>query len=157
MSWVLFTVLNVINFYNSNQQKPIPLLLPQPNLFIVSNKPTVLIVEDNLDLAEATRHFLEIKRFRVLISDGKDIQQILKEDKPDIIILDIFLGALNGREICRELKQNEQTKSIPVIMLSAHDKLSKAYDDDCADGYIMKPFALAELLEEIQLLIKMPV
>ena len=157
MSWVLFTVLNVINFYNSNQQKPIPLLLSQPNLFIVSNKPTVLIVEDNLDLAEATRHFLEIKRFRVLISDGKDIQQILKEDKPDIIILDIFLGALNGREICRELKQNEQTKSIPVIMLSAHDKLSKAYDDDCADGYIMKPFALAELLEEIQLLIKMPV
>ncbi len=122
----------------------------------MSNKPTVLIVEDNLDLAEATRHFLEIKRYRVLISDGKDIQQILVEDKPDLIILDISLGALNGREICRELKQNEQTKTIPVIMLSAHDKLSKAYDDDCADGYIMKPFALAELLSEIQLLIKMP-
>lgn len=122
----------------------------------MSNKLTVLIVEDNLDLAEATRHFLEIKRYRVLISDGKDIQQILAEDKPDLIILDISLGALNGREICRELKLNEQTKTIPVIMLSAHDKLSKAYDDDCADGYIMKPFALAELLSEIQLLIKMP-
>ena len=117
------------------------------------NKPTVLIVEDNLDLAEATRHFLEIKRFKVLISDGKNIQQLLEEHKPDIIILDIFLGALDGREICRELKQNEQTKTIPVSMLSAHDKLSKAYDDNCADGYIMKPFALAELLEEIQLLI----
>ena len=122
----------------------------------MTNKPTVLIVEDNLDLADATKHFLEIKRFRVLISDGRNIQQLLQTDKPDIIILDIFLGGLDGREICRELKQNESTRSIPVIMLSAHDRLSKAYDDNCADGYIMKPFALAELLSEIQLLIKVP-
>jgi DNA-binding response OmpR family regulator len=122
----------------------------------VDDKPTVLIVEDNLDLAAATKRFLEIKRFRVLISDGKNLQDILSTGKPDIIILDIFLGALDGREICRELKENEDTKSIPVIMLSAHDRLSKAYDDNCADGYIMKPFALAELLGEIQLLIKVP-
>ena len=120
------------------------------------NKPTVLIVEDNLDLAEATRHFLEMKRFRVLISNGADLKQILADDRPDLIILDISLGALDGRELCRELKQDEQTKAIPVIMLSAHERLSKAYDDNVADGYIMKPFALAELLQEIQLLIKMP-
>jgi DNA-binding response OmpR family regulator len=122
----------------------------------VNNKPTVLIVEDNLDLAEATRHFLEIKRFKVLISDGKDVQQVIALNKPDIIILDISLGPLDGREICRELKQKEETKGIPVIMLSAHERLTKAYDDNCADGYIMKPFALAELLEEIQLLITLP-
>ena len=122
----------------------------------MGNKPTVLIVEDNLDLAEATRHFLEIKRFRVLISDGRDLKEVIEENKPDIIILDISLGQFDGREICRELKQNEQTKAIPIIMLSAHERLSKAYEDDCADGYIMKPFALAELLEEIKLLIKLP-
>ncbi len=122
----------------------------------MTNKPTVLIVEDNFDLAEATRHFLEIKRFKVLISDGKNILELLEQQRPDIIILDIFLGALDGREICRQLKQNEQTKTIPVIMLSAHDKLSKAYDDNRADGYVMKPFALAELLDEIQVHIKMP-
>lgn len=122
----------------------------------MNNKPTVLIVEDNIDLAEATRHFLEIKRFKVLISDGRDLQQVLTDNRPDIIILDISLGPLDGREICRELKRNEETKTIPVIMLSAHERLSKAYDDNCADGYIMKPFALAELLEEIQLLIKLP-
>ena len=122
----------------------------------MANKPTVLIVEDNLDLAEATKRFLEIKRFKVLTSDGKNLTQILEENRPDIIILDIFLGVLDGREICRELKLHEETKTIPIIMLSAHDKLSKAYDDNCADGYIMKPFALTELLEEIQLLIKMP-
>lgn len=122
----------------------------------MDNKPTVLIVEDNLDLAEATRHFLEIKRFRVLISDGKDLKEIIEQNKPDIIILDISLGQFDGREICRELKQNEEMKTIPIIMLSAHERLSKAYEDDCADGYIMKPFALAELLEEIKLLIKLP-
>lgn len=119
-------------------------------------KPTVLIVEDNLDLAEATRRFLEIKRFKVVISDGRNLEHIIKENKPDIIILDISLGALDGRELCREIKQNEETRSIPVIMLSAHERLSKAYEDECADGYIMKPFALAELLQEIQLLIKIP-
>jgi len=122
----------------------------------VNDKPTVLIVEDNVDLADATRRYLEIKRFKVLISNGKDLQQILSEHHPDIIILDIFLGALNGRDICKSLKENELTKTIPVIMLSAHEKLSKAYDDNCADGYIMKPFALDELLEEIQSLIKLP-
>lgn len=119
-------------------------------------KPTVLIVEDNIDLAEATRRFLEIKRFNVFISDGKNLNEIIKEKKPDLIILDIFLGALDGRVLCKRLKLDENTKAIPVIMLSAHDKLSKAYDDNCADGYIMKPFALAELLAEIQLLIKIP-
>ena len=120
------------------------------------DKPTVLIVEDNADLADATKHFLEIKRFRVLLSDGKDLYNILQVDKPDIIVLDISLGPLDGREICRELKRNEKTMSIPVIMLSAHERLSKAYDDNCADGYIMKPFALAELLGEIQSLIDIP-
>ena len=122
----------------------------------MQGKPTVLIVEDNVDLAEATKHFLEIKRFRVLISDGKDLYQILEQNTPDIIIMDIALGALNGREICKNLKQDDATKTIPVIMLSAHERLSKAYDDNCADGYIMKPFALTELLEEIQTLIKIP-
>ncbi|HEV8079659.1 MAG TPA: response regulator [Chitinophagaceae bacterium] len=122
----------------------------------MNDKPTVLIVEDNVDLADATRRYLEIKRFKVLISNGTDLQQILSEHQPDIIILDIFLGSLNGRDICKSLKENEQTKTIPVIMLSAHEKLSKAYDDNCADGYIMKPFALDELLEEIQSLIKLP-
>lgn len=119
-------------------------------------KPTVLIVEDNIDLAEATRRFLEIKRFSVFISNGKNLDDIIEQQKPDLIILDIFLGALDGRLLCKRLKQDENTKAIPVIMLSAHDKLSKAYDDNCADGYIMKPFALAELLSEIQLLIKLP-
>jgi two-component system alkaline phosphatase synthesis response regulator PhoP len=122
----------------------------------LNNKPTVLIVEDNLDLAEATKHFLEIKRFNVVISNGIDLQQVIEEQQPNIIILDIYLGALDGRVICKELKQNERTKAIPVIMLSAHERLSKAYDDDCADGYIMKPFALTELLSEIQLLIRRP-
>lgn len=122
----------------------------------MNNKPTVLIVEDNLDLAEATRHFLEMKRFRVLISDGGDVDQLLVSDRPDIIILDISLGPLDGRKICRDMKQNEETKTIPVIMLSAHERLSMAYDDDCADGYVMKPFALAELLGEIELLLKIP-
>ena len=122
----------------------------------MNSKPTVLIVDDNLDLAYATKHFLEIKRYNVLISNGKDLQQILNENKIDLIILDIFLGSLDGRVICREIKQDEKTKAIPVIMLSAHDKLSKAYDDNCADGYIMKPFALIELLQEIQVLIKVP-
>lgn len=120
------------------------------------DKPTVLIVEDNFDLAEATKHFLEIKRFSVLISDGEDLKEILEHTIPDIIILDISLGALDGREICRNLKKEETTKKIPVIMLSAHERLSKAYDDNCADGYIMKPFALTELLEEIQILINRP-
>lgn len=122
----------------------------------MTNKPVVLIVEDNFDLAEATRHFLEMKRFKVVISDGKNLEEILQSYTPDIVIMDIMLGGLDGRELCKKLKADERTKNIPVIMLSAHERLSKAYEDECADGYVMKPFALAELLQEIQLLIKLP-
>lgn len=122
----------------------------------VTEKPLVLIVEDNVDLAEATKHFLEMKRFKVVTSDGTNLMELIDNIKPNVIILDIFLGALDGRELCKQIKQKDTTKTIPVIMLSAHDKLSKAYDDDCADGYVMKPFALNELLQEIQLLIKLP-
>ena len=110
-------------------------------------------MEDNADLAEAASRFLEMKRFRVLLRNGTDVQNILLNDRPDIIILDIALGGLDGRDICRNIKQDEKTRNIPVIMLSAHERLSKAYDDNFADGYIMKPFALAELLAEIQTLL----
>ena len=117
---------------------------------MVNTKTTVLIVEDNLDLAEAARRFLEIKRFRVLISNGDNLKELVSSETPDIIIMDISLGALDGRVLCKNLKQGEKTKNIPIVMLSAHDRLSKAYEDHCADAYVMKPFALDELVETIQ-------
>ena len=53
----------------------------------MNTKPLVLIVEDNFDLAEAARRYLQIKRYNVLISDGKDLSQILLAQRPDIIII----------------------------------------------------------------------
>ena len=119
----------------------------------MNTKPLVLIVEDNFDLAEAARRYLQIKRYDVLISDGKDLSQILLAQRPDIIIMDISLGGLDGRELCKNVKKDDNTKAIPVIMLSAHERLSKAYEDHCADAYVMKPFALDELLETIESLL----
>ncbi len=119
----------------------------------MNTKPLILIVEDNFDLAEAAGKFLQIKRYSVLISDGRNLSQILIEQRPDLIIMDISLGGLDGRELCKNVKKDESTKSIPVIMLSAHERLSKAYEDHCADAYVMKPFALDELLETIESLL----
>ena len=123
------------------------------NYKTMDNRRRVLIVEDNFDLAEAARRFLELKRYKVIISDGGNLAEILVTQKPDIIIMDISLGALDGRELCKNVKKDEHTKSIPVIMLSAHERLSKAYGDHCADAYVMKPFALAELLQTIESLL----
>ena len=116
----------------------------------MTNKPTALIVEDNLDLAESTRRFLEIKRFSVLISDGKNVKEIIEENKPDIIILDIFLGQFDGREICRRLKETKLTKNIPVVFLSANSRINEITEEYNARDFIAKPFEMDYLLSKIR-------
>jgi DNA-binding response OmpR family regulator len=78
--------------------------------------------------------------------NGDEVLIKTKTFKPDLIIMDIFLSGTNGKDICRNLKNENKTKSIPIILISAHSQIKKIVKDCGANGFINKPFEAEDLL-----------
>lgn len=115
-------------------------------------KSTILIIDDNIINRHICEDVLEDGNYAVLqAEDGDSGIQIALTHKPDLILLDIFMPDKDGFEICNELKQNELTKDIPVIFLSAYsdnEGIIKGFEHGGVD-YITKPFNHAELLMRV--------
>ncbi len=86
---------------------------------------------------------------------GEDALEAIKDEIPDLIILDLILGGISGIEVCKIIKQNEATKHIPIIMLTA---TSNTLQDEVyaagADSLMSKPFEIAFLLNETRKLLR---
>jgi DNA-binding response OmpR family regulator len=111
-------------------------------------KANVLLVEDDPIQAEATKEILEKAGYTVeCTTDGISAIKQVKANKPDIILLDVILPGLDGYEVCRWLKLEEQTKGIPVIMLTVKTELSDKISGlhIGADDYLPKPYNELEL------------
>ena len=111
-------------------------------------KANVLLVEDDPIQAEATKEILEKAGYNVeCTTDGISAIRQVKANKPDIILLDVILPGLDGYEVCRWLKLEEQTKGIPVIMLTVKTELSDKISGlhIGADDYLPKPYNELEL------------
>jgi DNA-binding response OmpR family regulator len=116
----------------------------------------ILLVDDSSDILDAMRYILEEEGYIVRTVMGrKSLMKELGRFTPDIIILDILLSGDNGKEICKELKANENTKHIPVILMSASPRLLKDHEECGADDTIAKPFHLKELSEKIRSALKL--
>jgi DNA-binding response OmpR family regulator len=106
----------------------------------------LLIVDDNEDIVEILQISFEARGYEVIkLYSGQNFIENVKQDLPDLILLDIFLGGINGIDLCRELKANESLKDIPVIMLSAHGKKDDVLKESQADNFIPKPFDIYQL------------
>ena len=117
----------------------------------------ILLVEDDKSLQKLIIYNFQKEGFKIdSISDGDEALYKIREKEPDLILLDWMLPNTSGIEIIRQLKNNENTMSIPVIMLTAKseepDKL-RAFEIG-ADDYITKPFSTAELLARTRALLK---
>lgn len=116
----------------------------------------ILVVEDNPDMRKILSIRLEINNYSVITAeDGEEALLKTKKEKPDIIILDLMIPKINGFEVCRMLKFDDDYKDIPVIILSALDQQQdreKAVKNG-ADAYFIKPFDLELLLGKIKSLI----
>ncbi|MEL0010832.1 MAG: response regulator transcription factor [Bacteroidota bacterium] len=118
---------------------------------MTNKKVKILLVEDEPSLIFTLRDTLESEGYEVIVSeDGEHTVALVKEHKPDIMILDIMLPGKNGYEICQEIRSLKFT--FPIIMLTAKDQeLDKVKGLDIgADDYITKPFGVKELLARIQ-------
>lgn len=115
------------------------------------------MVDDEKDIIELVRYNLEKERFVVIsATDGEKALELVSKKKPELIILDLMLPGVDGLEVCRELKRNDQTSSIPVIMLTA-----KGEESDIviglelgADDYITKPFSPRVLVARVKAVLR---
>jgi PleD family two-component response regulator len=120
-------------------------------------KSRILIIEDDKNLVETIKDIFEINDFDVLVAynGAEGIENALK-NKPDVIILDVGLSDISGFEVCKILKENYQTKFIPVIMLTG-TKVEKEYRigglRTGADEYLLKPCDPEELLVRVESII----
>jgi DNA-binding response OmpR family regulator len=115
-----------------------------------------MVVDDHPDLVDVLRMTLESKGFNVRCAySGKDLFAGLEELKPDLIILDIMMPEMDGLKVLTRLRENSDTASIPVILLTAmvqQEDIFEGYKTG-ADYYITKPFTSTQVLEGINIML----
>ena len=119
--------------------------------------PRILLVEDEAALTMLLRYNLEAARYNVdTAARGDEAEIKLRENPPDLVILDWMLPGLSGIEICRRLRARAQTRQIPIIILTARGEESERVRGLAtgADDYIVKPFSVPELIARINALLR---
>lgn len=117
----------------------------------------VLIVEDEAPLSELLRYNLEADGYDVAVAErGEEVDLILRENPPDLVVLDWRLPGFLGIELCHRMREHSETSQLPVIMLTARGEESERLRGLAmgADEYIMKPFSVPELLARIRALLR---
>jgi DNA-binding response OmpR family regulator len=114
-------------------------------------KKRVLLIDDDEGILDALKIMLE--------SAGYDVQSSLtpsplfllsQRSLPDVILLDMLLSGQDGREICKRLKSQKETKDVPILMISAHPNAGISIKKAGADDFLAKPFEVSDLLEKVK-------
>lgn len=114
---------------------------------------TVLVADDERSITDLVAFALELEGYRVIQAfDGPSALKQAEAEHPDLIMLDIMMPGMDGRDVSRRLKQDPNTKDIPILLFSAapNPDLSRAQ----ADAYLPKPFDLDKLSEVVGRLLK---
>ena len=116
----------------------------------------ILLIDDDPDVRKMMGVMLKKEGYEVkTASRREEALEILEKEKPSLILLDVLLSGSDGRELCREIKTNEATRDIPVIMLSGHPSASQQFESYGANDFIAKPFQTDSLLEKLSRQISM--
>ncbi|MCP4109121.1 MAG: response regulator [Desulfobacteraceae bacterium] len=119
------------------------------------NKKTVLVVDDEENIRKLLKKQLESEGYIVrLVQSGEEAVSHVKQEKPDLIILDVMMPGMNGFEVATILKSNPETMGIPILILSIVANEAKEYRTGI-DSFLAKPFKEDDLLSEINMLISM--
>ena len=117
----------------------------------------ILIIDDEQDMLDLLRPRLEAAGYEVsTASDGQEGLDKAREEKPDLILLDVMMPKIDGYQVCRFLKFDEDYKHIPIVLLTARgqEQDRETGKKVGADGYLTKPFEKEELLNTIDRLLK---
>ena len=117
----------------------------------------VLVVEDDRDIAELIARYLSKAGYAAdVVSNGRDAQARISANPPDVLVLDLMLPEVDGLEICRGVRADRRTASIPIIMLTARaDESERIVGLELgADDYVAKPFSPGELVARVRALLR---
>ena len=118
-----------------------------------AGKPAILVVEDDENIQQLVGYNLIKAGFQVLYADnGEQALALVYREKPDLVLLDIMLPGLDGREVCKALRRDPRSRRLPIVMLTARsdeDEISAGLDLG-ADDYITKPFSPKVLVSRIK-------
>jgi two-component system, OmpR family, alkaline phosphatase synthesis response regulator PhoP len=120
--------------------------------------PLILVVDDNRENLELLEAYLEdIDCKTVAAYDGPEALEVIKKDKPDLILLDIMMPKMSGFEVCRRVKNDPATAHIPIIMVTALNEFGDMQRAvDCGtDDFVSKPVNKLELLTRVKTMLKL--
>jgi DNA-binding response OmpR family regulator len=110
----------------------------------------IVIVDDDIDILEALQAMLEDEGYNVVTTEkGEEVEKLSQLEHPDLILLDMLLSGNDGREIARQLRSQESTRNIPILMLSAHPTAEKDIQTFEVNGFLAKPFEMEDLLAKV--------
>lgn len=114
---------------------------------------TILVADDDVAIVEAISSILNFAGYEVLhVYDGTSVIESVKA-QPDLVILDIMMGGHNGLTVCRQLKRQASTQTIPVLIISAAHNVEQDARDAGADDFLAKPFEMDILQGKIAALL----
>jgi DNA-binding response OmpR family regulator len=109
----------------------------------------VMIADDDPGILDAVEAMLEYGGYEVSsTSNGATVLE-MRDNFPDLLLLDIWMSGTDGRDVCKKLKQEERSRHMPIIMISASTELEKSAKEAGADDFLEKPFDMEELLRKI--------
>ena len=117
----------------------------------------VFIVEDEPDLRDTLQYNFENEGFKVKsFPNGESFLETIKNDKPNLVILDLMLPGISGLDVCRDLRMNEVYENVAVVMLTAKsEEIDRIVGFELgADDYVTKPFSVRELILRVKVLLK---
>jgi DNA-binding response OmpR family regulator len=111
---------------------------------------TVLIIDDEPEFLKILAYLFERLSYHVIPRTAAVPLETIRETAPDLLVLDHHLPRKNGSNLCKELKVNVETQQLPVLMLSADERLPEIAKESFADAYLSKPFETKALQETVK-------
>ena len=118
-----------------------------------TTRPRILVVDDEADLVAVLRFGLQVEGFEVIeAGDGEEGLRRAREDKPELMVLDLMLPKLDGYKVCRALKFDERYRNMPIFILSARSGEAdrKLALEMGADAFVTKPYEIHDLVAKIR-------
>ena len=116
-------------------------------------KKTILVADDERAITDLVAFALEMEGYSVIQAfDGPEALKLAETEDPDLILLDIMMPGIDGREVSRRLKENKTTSHIPILLISAAPNPDIASAK--ADGFVSKPFDIDRLMERVRDLVE---